>query len=109
MSEISKATFSANGSKYPFTAYSTDTSFKDVSAVYIFTRRTVNEGKGRHSFLYIGETGELGTRISGHEKWECVNDHGCNCICVHPVKGKQVRRDIEAEFLNSHSTPCNGE
>ena len=96
MAELADATFSAGGSKYSFKAYSTDTSFNDVSAVYIFTKRTVKDGKGSHSLLYIGETGELGTRIANHEKWDCVNSNGCNCICVHRVKGgaSSARRRI---------------
>ena len=96
MAELADATFSAGGSEYSFTAYSADTSFNDVSAVYSFTKRTVKDGKGSHSFLYIGETGELGTRIASHEKWDCVNSHGCNCICVHRVEGEQARLDVES-------------
>ena len=107
MAKLANATFSAGGSQYSFTAYSADTSFNDVSAVYIFTKRTVNEGKGSHSFLYIGETRELGTRIANHEKWACVNNYGCNCICVHRVEGEQARLDIETAFRNAHETPCN--
>ncbi|MCY4011366.1 MAG: hypothetical protein OXG82_01480 [Gammaproteobacteria bacterium] len=107
MTKLADATFSAGGSEYSFTAYSADTSFNDVSAVYIFTKRTVKDGKGSHSFLYIGETGELGTRISSHEKWGCVNSHGCNCICVHRIDGDRARSDIETAFRNAHNTPCN--
>ena len=73
MGKIADATFSAGGQEYAFGAYSTDTSFKDISAVYIFTKRTVNNGTGSHSFLYIGETSKLGSRIENHEKWGCVN------------------------------------
>ena len=107
MAKLADATFSAGGTEYSFTAYSADTSFKDVSAVYIFTKRSVKDGKGSHSFLYIGETGELGTRIANHEKWECVNNHGCNCICVHRVEETRARLDIETSFLNANETPCN--
>ena len=109
MGKIAEATFSAGGKDYSFNAYSTDTSFKDISAVYIFTKRTVSNGKGSHSFLYIGETGELGTRIKNHEKWDCVNAFGCNCICVHSVSGDQNRLAIEKAFRNEHQTPCNGQ
>ena len=107
MAKLADATFSAGGSSYSFTAYSADTSFNDVSAVYIFTKRTMTDGKGTHSFLYIGETGELGTRIASHEKWHCVNNYDCNCICVHTVDEEQARRDIETSFRNEHATPCN--
>ena len=107
MTKIAAATFSAGGKEYAFTAYSADSQFNDVSAIYIFTKRTVIDGKGRHAFLYIGETEELGERISKHEKWPCVVDEGCNCICVHLVTGKQNRQAIESAFLEEHDTPCN--
>ena len=107
MTKIADASFSAGGSKYDFKAYSTDTSFRDVSAVYIFTKRTVANNQGSHEFLYIGETGKLGVRIENHEKWNCVNRHGCNCICVHLVGGEGARLDIETAFRNENETPCN--
>lgn len=107
MAKIAEATFSAHGSKYTFNVHGADTSFKDVGAVYIFTQRTVKNGKGTHSFLYIGETGELGTRIANHEKWACVNANGCNCICVHRVDDEGARLIIEAALRNSNPTPCN--
>ena len=107
MGKMEDVTFSVGGKKYPFDAFSTDTSFNDVSAVYIFTKRTVSNGKGSHSPLYIGETSELGARIANHEKWPCVKTSGCNRICVHMVKGTQNRRAIEKAFLNAFKTPCN--
>ena len=107
MGEIAKATFSAGGRNYSFTIYSTDTQFNDVSAVYIFSKRTVSNGEGSHSFLYVGETEELGTRIKNHEKWDCVNRFGCNCICVHRVTSAQERKTIEADFINDYNPPCN--
>ena len=107
MGKVADATFSAGGKKYQFTAYSTDTAFSDVSAVYIFTKRTVHNNKGSHGFLYIGESGELCSRISEHEKWDCVNEHGCNCICVHRVSGSATRRAIEKAFRDQWDTPCN--
>ena len=107
MTKIADASFSAGGKKYAFTAYSTDTGFNDVSAVYIFTKRTVSRSKGSHSFLYVGETGELGQRISNHEKWPCVIEEGCNCICVHLVNGGKNRKAIETALLDENETPCN--
>ena len=107
MAKLANANFSAGGSSFSFTVYSADTSFNDVSAVYIFTKRTMTDGEGTHSILYIGETGELGTRISSHEKWDCVNNYGCNCICVHRVDGERARREIEISLRNEYATPCN--
>ncbi len=107
MAKIADATFTANGEGYAFEVYNSSGSFNDVSCVYIFTKRTVENGKGNHKFLYIGETGELGTRMANHEKWGCVDSHGCNCICVHRVENETARLDIETKFRNAHKTPCN--
>ena len=48
-------TFVGNsGKRYKFTAYTTDTVFKDVGAVYIFTKRYRNsEGVYKYTFLYV--------------------------------------------------------
>lgn len=106
--KIANATFSASRKNYSFTVYSSDTRFRDVSAVYIFTKRTVkSNGKVTHKFLYIGESGELGTRIANHDKWHCVNHYDCNCICVLRVDDSHNRRNIEKVFRNEHETPCN--
>lgn len=107
MAKIANVTFTLNGEKYAFKVYNSDVSFNDVSCVYIFTKRTVKNGRGNHELLYIGETGELGTRIANHEKWDCVDRHGCNCICAQRVDGKNARLDIESAFLDAYETPCN--
>ena len=108
MSKIADATFAgASGTKYGFTAYTTDTDFENIGAVYIFTKRTVPNGKGSHKFLYIGETGELKDRISDHEKWPCVERNDCNAICVHAEGDGAERLKIEKDLLDDSNTPCN--
>ncbi len=108
MAKIATGAFTGNsGEKYSFKVYEADSEFKDISAVYIFTKRTVKDGKGSHDFLYIGESDELGTRIADHEKWDCVSRHGCNCICVHTIDGDDARVAAETDLRNGNSTPCN--
>lgn len=108
MTKISDATFvGASGTKYTFSVYTTDTEFSNIGAVYVFTKRTVSNDKGSHTLLYIGETGELGNRISNHEKWPCVNRNGCNAICVHAEDGDAKRLEIEGDLLEANDTPCN--
>lgn len=109
MGKIADATFGgASGKKYGFEVFSTDTSFNDVGAVYIFSKRTTDQqGRGTHDFLYIGETGELGTRISDHEKWSCVLGNEVNAICVHCDDGDKSRLTKETDLRSAHNTPCN--
>lgn len=96
-----------SGTKYAFAVYSLDTTFKDVGAVYVFSKLTESQGEKSLSFLYIGETARLGTRISGHEKWPCVKQHGVNCICVYADDDQNSRLRTEADLLMRNITPCN--
>lgn len=96
-----------SGKRYDFTAYTTNTPFNDVSAVYIFTRRGDD---GKYRFLYVGETEELGKRIRNHEKWTCVNRYNCDSICIHRVENNKTKRvTIQNDLINwgDSRPPCN--
>lgn len=98
----------ASGSTYDFEAYSLNSSFNNIGAIYAFTEQYYDsQGTSRYRPLYIGKTGELGDRIDGHEKWGCVNANGANSICVHSESSATKRTDIETDLLNNYSTPCN--
>lgn len=100
-----------SGKGYNFTAYTTNTSFKDVGAVYIFTKRRLDaDGTYKYRFLYVGETGELGTRIDNHEKRDCVNRYDCDSICIHLEENSSKRLSIEDDLINwgDSRPPCNG-
>jgi hypothetical protein len=108
MSKIADATFTGkSGQTYNFGVYTIDTTFKNVGGVYIFSKRTVSDGKGTHSFIYIGETDDLCERIACHEKWPCVERNGANAICTHAEGDGKKRLDIEADLRNGGDTPCN--
>lgn len=110
MSKIADATFRGETGTYNFGVYTTDTVFIDVGAVYIFSKRVVGtDGRGTHTFLYIGETHSLEDRIPYHEKWPCVQRNGVNCICVHQDDNAVSRRAKEADLLAAYKTPCNAE
>jgi len=110
MSKIGTAVFyGQSGTGYEFEVFTSDTNFNNVSAVYIFTRRTLDsEGQGVHAMLYIGETEELGNRIANHEKWPCVDGHNCNCICIHQEPDENTRLTKETDLRHAYpDTPCN--
>ncbi len=108
MAKIGTVTFvGESGTSYTFDVYTADTEFNDVSAVYIFTKRTLSGEIWRHARLYIGEAERMGERIKNHEKWPCVNRHGCNCICVLLVSSSDRRLDIETDLRRGNDTPCN--
>ena len=98
-----------SGNKYTFTAYSIDSSFQNFGAIYIFTKQYYdNQGTSRYRPLYIGKTSELGDRIDGHEKRDCVDENGGNSICVYAESNANSRTIIETDLIRNYSTPCNG-
>lgn len=108
MTKIADATFKGAKGEYRFEVYPATQSFNAVGAVYIFTKRTVGaDGKGSHTLLYIGETGDLSGRIPTHEKWTCAKRNGANCICVHRDDGELSRLLKEADLRAANATPCN--
>ena len=98
----------ASNTRYKFDVYTLDTEFQNIGAVYVFTKRTTKvDGTASHAYIYFGETGTLGDRISTHEKWPCVRENDGNCICVHLDNDERTRRDKETDLLRAHDTPCN--
>jgi hypothetical protein len=97
-----------SGNEYAFDFYATDTSFKNLGAVYVVTRRVrKSEGGGSHTFLYVGETGDLSTRFGNHHKQGCFDQHGANCIGVHLDESEKSRKAKETDLLDAHDWPCN--
>jgi hypothetical protein len=111
MGKITDATFKGKFGTYAFEVYTTDTIFNSVGAVYIFSKRIVGlDGKGTHTFLYIGQTHSLKERISpNHEKWHCVRNYGVNCICVHRDNDANSRLRKEIDLLSVNKTSCNAQ
>jgi hypothetical protein len=110
MSKITDLTVSGRGnSLYQFTAYTLDTTFRAVGAVYMFTIRTLdNSGSGSHDVVYIGQTGDLSTRFEDHHKASCITRKGANCICIYLESSQETRCAIERELLANYDHPCNG-
>ena len=92
-----------SGRDYRFQAYTTNHQFRDVGAVYIFTREENNS----YYRLYIGQTYELGERLLHHEKWACARRHNVNSICVLFDGSRQSRLNIETDLLRRGLPPCN--
>jgi len=109
MGKIADATFKGKTGTYNFGVYTTDTVFIDVGAVYIFSKRTIADRRGKHAFLYIGETSSLEERIPYHEQWPCAQKYAVNCICVHQDDDANSRINKEADLLAVSNPPCNSE
>jgi hypothetical protein len=80
MAKLADAAFSGSTGKYDFEVYPLGADFKNVGAVYIISRRTVDaQGKGTHTFIYIGHTGDLSERFDDHHKAQCFKKNNANC------------------------------
>ena len=80
----------------------------NIAAIYLFTRRTVVNGEGRHDCIYLGETGDISTRYSGHHKEACITKHKANCIGFWWAStDEEKRRAAETDILEANNFPCN--
>ena len=97
-----------SGTAYSFDFYPMGTTFRTLGAVYIVTKRVKKpDGGGSHTYLYVGETGHLSTRFDDHDKQDCFDKRGANCIGVHLDSTKQSRLDKEDDLLLGKGWPCN--
>ena len=99
----------SSGSSYAFDLYPLNTNFKELGGVYVFTKRVPkSDGGGSHTYLYVGQTGDLSSRFTDHHKEECMDSHGANCICIHLDSSEDSRLTKEGDILGAHDWPCNG-
>ena len=97
-----------SGTPYIFEIYNLNTVFNPVSAVYAFTRAEPStSGIPYHTVLYVGQTGDLKSRIATHEKLQCVLSRGGNRICVRATPFEQDRLNIEKDLCQSNEPACN--
>lgn len=70
MAKIANPTFKGKTGGYRSEVYSADTLFDAVGGCLCFYKRSgTSEGRGTHTFLYIGQTESLKNRIPNQEKW----------------------------------------
>ncbi|MBW9267381.1 MAG: GIY-YIG nuclease family protein [Candidatus Thiodiazotropha sp. (ex. Lucinisca nassula)] len=95
----------ASGTTYRFTVYPWGTQFQSFGAVYTVLR---NNGGGRYSILYVGQTGDMEERFDDHHKQRCFDRNGKTHIGVLPEPNEQRRLAIESDLVNAYNPPCNG-
>lgn len=110
MSSIATVTFNGeSGKAYKLEAYNFDTSFNQVAAVYVVSRRYKNTNGGySHDVIYIGQTENLQERFANHHKTNCFRNNNANAICVLQEGSEQVRLNIESDLVRNYKPPCNG-
>lgn len=93
-----------SGLKYTFDIYSLDSIFNNICAIYIFANLNI---LNQITPIYIGETTELGKRLTNHEKQFCAIAHNVNCFCIYPVN-PMLRFQVETDLINAYpNCPCN--
>ena len=108
MGELSTVMFKGvSGSQYNFRVYTWDTTFKAVGAVYVVTRRYLQNGRYYYDNIYVGQTGDLSERFDDHHKAFCFRNHRANCICVHVEGNRSHRLAIETDLIRALRPPCN--
>ena len=108
MAKIEDVTFTGlSGAQYAFVAYTLDTTFNDVVAVYVFAKQVRAVASRSYHPLYTGQTEELNNRYVNHEKWPCVNQNGVNSICVLREDNEDRRFAIETDLIRNQNAPCN--
>lgn len=106
MPVVADVTFEGqSGTAYRFDVYPVTARFRDIGAVYLFTRRESEAGSFVHTPLRVGQTERLGARIRDHEEWPVLREAGCNCICVLSVASEVRRVEIETDLRRAHPMP----
>jgi hypothetical protein len=99
-----------SGEKYLFDAWSIETRFKALAAVYFVTRRALENttyNRASHDNIYIGQTANLADPFDTHSRFACFVKYQANCVCVHLLEEQERRNEVESDLLESHSTHCN--
>jgi hypothetical protein len=99
-----------SGEEYRFDAWSIDTRFKALAAVYFVTKRTrenTTYNRSSHDNIYIGHTATLADPFDTHARFACFTKYGANCICIYLLEDEERRIAVESDLLASYSTHCN--
>jgi hypothetical protein len=88
-----------------------DADFKDIAAIYVIL--CVIDKDGHWQVLDVGQTGELGERIDGHDRIKCWGEHCPNgniWVCFYPMPSstysKEDRLDVEKKLRSDLNPPC---
>jgi hypothetical protein len=96
------------GTKYDFNVCPRSDKFKAIGAVYFMSVRTVSQdGRGTHTWVYVGETGDLSSRPLNHERKACFDRYKANCILIFAEKDEKRRLAIETDLRQAYNPPCN--
>lgn len=91
-------------SKYEFGVYSPDTTWNEVSGVYVFCGVSA---QNQWVPLYIGQAENFRSRLSAHEQWGPASRLGATHIHALVVSQSATRDLIERELIKSYQPRLN--
>lgn len=103
-----------SGTEYEFSLWTFD-EFDDIKGtftgggLYLFTNRHFVNGEYRHSYIYLGESGDYFNRYDNHHKESDIILHNANCIGFYsmPNSTEMQRKIAEEDLLAHYLFPCN--
>ena len=93
-----------SGATYQFEVHAWGTSFNSVGAVYSVLKARAD---GRFDVIYIGQTDDLGRRLSSHERQLCFDRNGKTHVGAHVESSETRRLSIERDLIDFYDPPCN--
>jgi hypothetical protein len=102
---------SVSGEQYRFRVFPLGTRFRNISGVYLITRRAIRvEGGHRHKILHVGHSADFSQPFDGNNGAQELARFGANCICIQTDTSAESRckkeRDLAATF-SSKGRPGN--
>jgi hypothetical protein len=93
---------------YAFNVWPREDRFAAIGAIYFMTlRKEKTDGSGTHTFIYVGETGDLSDRPLNHHRQACFDKHRANCVLIHVEENRDKRLEIETDLRKAYDPPCN--
>ena len=100
-----------SGSQYVFHVHTMNEEHLDESGIYVFTKRGLNatSHKYEHKIIHIEKSDSIQKHLYDHHTGDCIDENGCNCVCLKQIENADDRERIESDLLDNYDTVCNEE
>lgn len=93
-----------SGKTYSYEPFPIGTKFASIAGNYIFAKQGQDM---RWYAVYIGQTNDLGERLTNHPKQACAVKNGATHILVKTNTSKALREGEEADMISLCQPVCN--
>ncbi len=106
---IGSAVFRGKKKTYDFQIFPLDQNFEDTKAVYIISKRRIDERKrAHHKLVCIDQAESIVDEIKKHKKDKCIKRNEANVICLLKEEDENNRLKIAADLREAHAIACYG-